>query len=132
MDVVKLSDEMITFIKVIAIFFLLFLLFVFILAILQCCCSIELNICFNNRNKNKCRKIMKTKKWNKCKDKECNICLEDFDEKKKIKSLRCGHLFHKTCILNSLSQKQECPVCRQNVKKAKKLSVRETKLILYY
>lgn len=45
---------------------------------------------------------------------ECAICLDPLrDGVVKIK--RCGHAFHKSCIIDALSHKSTCPVCRNNV-----------------
>ena len=45
----------------------------------------------------------------------CNICLTEFDDGEKVRTLPCFHLFHSTCIDNWLSRKPECPVCRSVV-----------------
>ena len=46
----------------------------------------------------------------------CNICLSEFDEGEKIRTLPCFHSFHCKCIDNWLNRKAECPVCRSSVK----------------
>ena len=43
----------------------------------------------------------------------CAICLSDMDSEKK--TLRCGHQFHESCILEWLSRSSTCPHCRRNV-----------------
>lgn len=45
----------------------------------------------------------------------CNICLSEFDEGEKIRTLPCFHSFHTQCIDNWLNRKAECPVCRSPV-----------------
>lgn len=45
----------------------------------------------------------------------CNICLSEFDEGEKIRTLPCFHSFHCNCIDNWLNRKAECPVCRSSV-----------------
>ena len=54
----------------------------------------------------------------KINEKECSVCLEDFDNTKQICQLvQCTHLFHKICIINwyNISNKLSCPFCRCSV-----------------
>lgn len=46
-------------------------------------------------------------------DDNCVICLESL-KNKKISKMRCGHIFHDTCIKEWLdsSSYQNCPICR--------------------
>lgn len=45
----------------------------------------------------------------------CSICLTDLDSEASVSSInRCGHFFHKDCITHWLSQKLNCPLCRQH------------------
>ena len=46
----------------------------------------------------------------------CAICLCEFENEKK--TLRCGHQFHESCILEWLSRSSTCPHCRKNVGRA--------------
>ena len=48
------------------------------------------------------------------KDCECSICLSDM-KNKKVKYLRCGHVFHIRCINKWLNSKQCCPICRTRI-----------------
>ena len=48
-------------------------------------------------------------------DKECTICLEDFNENEKIYGLKCNHYYHKKCIDDWLKKHQTCPLCRLNL-----------------
>ena len=54
-----------------------------------------------------------------CSDKDCSICLEPLtktDNKNMIPvKLKCGHIFHYTCINKWHGSKQECPMCRRLV-----------------
>jgi hypothetical protein len=50
----------------------------------------------------------------------CTICLLDIESNSK--KLDCGHKFHKICIKRWLSIKDNCPICRSKVNKAKKSS----------
>jgi hypothetical protein len=45
--------------------------------------------------------------------KVCSICFESPEFNEKF-HLRCGHLFHKTCITKWLSLSNKCPNCKQN------------------
>lgn len=55
----------------------------------------------------------------KINNKDCSICLEDFDNTKQICQLvQCPHLFHKNCIISwyNISNQFSCPYCRCTVK----------------
>ena len=58
-----------------------------------------------------------TKPFNKAEGSadSCNICLTEFDQGEKVRTLPCFHLFHLKCIDNWLNRKPECPVCRLKV-----------------
>lgn len=83
-----------------------------------------------------CSSLMRTKHAAKCREIECSVCLEEFDNNEKIKALKCGHEYHKKCILESLKHKEECPVCKQSVYFGKKLMLPkrtiENKFIYYF
>lgn len=42
----------------------------------------------------------------------CSVCLEDFKLGNRANKLRCGHVFHRTCVTPWLLMKNTCPVCR--------------------
>ncbi|TID23804.1 Zinc finger RING-type protein [Venturia nashicola] len=46
----------------------------------------------------------------------CLVCLSDFEDKEEARKLiRCGHLFHKECIDQWLTEgRNSCPLCRGN------------------
>jgi len=44
----------------------------------------------------------------------CTICCEDLKDKATL--LPCGHLFDKDCIMPWLTQHNQCPVCRFELK----------------
>lgn len=49
-------------------------------------------------------------------DKNCAICLDDFDSDETLyQSPHCKHFFHKACFLVWLERSDNCPICRQNV-----------------
>jgi hypothetical protein len=47
---------------------------------------------------------------------ECAICYCEYqkDEKDVVK-IKCGHIWHKSCIQKWVAQKDHCPLCRKNV-----------------
>ena len=45
-------------------------------------------------------------------DSTCPICMAPYDDQKQIIVFHCGHLFHQSCILSSLTQSMKCPFCR--------------------
>ena len=53
-----------------------------------------------------------------CSNVECSICLSQLNECKDddVVSIKCGHLFHKKCILQwTCTGKVICPLCRANI-----------------
>lgn len=44
----------------------------------------------------------------------CPICLVEYEDGDEVRTLSCGHLFHKDCIDQWLSEHTSCPGCRQN------------------
>ncbi|XP_019098773.1 PREDICTED: probable E3 ubiquitin-protein ligase XERICO, partial [Camelina sativa] len=52
----------------------------------------------------------------KCKkqaDNECSVCLSKFEGDSEINKLKCGHLFHKTCLEKWIDYWNiTCPLCR--------------------
>ena len=51
------------------------------------------------------------------KDKDCNICLEQYELNNNIKILPCKHFFHKNCIKEWLcNEKINCPICRKDIR----------------
>ncbi|KAJ4880919.1 putative E3 ubiquitin-protein ligase XERICO [Raphanus sativus] len=59
---------------------------------------------------------MKFESLCKCKkqaDNECSVCLSKFEEDSEINKLKCGHLFHKTCLEKWIDYWNiTCPLCR--------------------
>ena len=46
---------------------------------------------------------------------KCIICMEEFQEKERIKYLPCGHLFHHDCIRQWLLKEKSCPFCKSEI-----------------
>ncbi|XP_054551765.1 dentin sialophosphoprotein-like isoform X2 [Talpa occidentalis] len=47
--------------------------------------------------------------------KSCSICLTEFTEGNKIRTLPCAHEYHVHCIDRWLSENTTCPICRREV-----------------
>lgn len=47
---------------------------------------------------------------------ECRVCLSEFEEGEKVRSLKCNHTFHRDCLDKWLQQNwATCPLCRKHV-----------------
>jgi len=42
----------------------------------------------------------------------CIVCMCDIEENEECKKLKCGHMFHSSCIDSWLKRTLECPMCR--------------------
>ena len=66
---------------------------------------------------------IKTYKFNKDNDDsslKCTICMDYCKEGEEVCELKCGHKFHKDCIIPYLKDyNYKCPICRKEVGKAK-------------
>ncbi|KAK3437647.1 hypothetical protein EUGRSUZ_C02338 [Eucalyptus grandis] len=45
----------------------------------------------------------------------CSICLEELDEKYRVKEISCSHLLHNRCIVKWLERNNSRPLCRGKV-----------------
>ena len=45
----------------------------------------------------------------------CNICLEEYIDGDKLKTLPCLHFFHASCIEKWLKSVNKCPICKETV-----------------
>ncbi len=55
-------------------------------------------------------------KYDNRKEKECAICLDEFIGTDMIKSFnKCGHIFHKKCLLDFLKKSNYCPICKHDL-----------------
>jgi len=50
------------------------------------------------------------------KNKDCSICLLDFEDEHLVSLTKCNHLFHNHCITEWSRYKKDCPICRENLK----------------
>ena len=49
-------------------------------------------------------------------EKNCSICLSDYDDEDRIViNLKCKHIFHKTCIKEWGKVSTNCPICRNEM-----------------
>jgi hypothetical protein len=48
-------------------------------------------------------------------DKDCCICLSEFEDDCEVSILMCNHILHKDCMIEWGKYKQSCPVCREEV-----------------
>jgi hypothetical protein len=48
---------------------------------------------------------------------KCSICLESATKESELVVAKCGHIFCKACLEQSLQVKRECPNCRKNIPK---------------
>jgi hypothetical protein len=49
--------------------------------------------------------------------KDCSICLTDFEKENMVSVTLCKHVFHHDCIKEWTHYKSNCPVCREELKK---------------
>lgn len=49
-------------------------------------------------------------------DATCCICMENYMETNVLRTLACGHCFHKDCVDKWLRQKATCPICQRDCK----------------
>jgi len=45
----------------------------------------------------------------------CSVCLEDFADGERIRTLPCDHTFHAPCIDMWLGQNRACPICKRDI-----------------
>ena len=48
-------------------------------------------------------------------DTECIICLDSFKSEEHATLVRCGHMYHTTCLYRWFVKKKTCPICDINV-----------------
>ncbi|KAL1206600.1 E3 ubiquitin-protein ligase MPSR1 [Cardamine amara subsp. amara] len=57
-------------------------------------------------------KIYKRKRKTSSNYDKCTICLENYDSKREVVTLPCGHIFDNQCIVEWLGIGHVCPLCR--------------------
>jgi hypothetical protein len=60
---------------------------------------------------------LKTVKLNEIEEKDCPICLDEYNCQSQIILLPCLHSFHSSCIKKWLSKNVTCPICRKDINK---------------
>ena len=55
-------------------------------------------------------------KYQNREEKECAICLGDFQGIDILKAFyKCDHIFHKKCLLDWLKKHNDCPYCKHDL-----------------
>lgn len=54
---------------------------------------------------------------------DCGICYEKLGDDREIIATKCGHLYHKVCIMEWLQRSLSCPECRQPVRKGELIAI---------
>lgn len=62
----------------------------------------------------KCKKTKRISSENLL-NKECSICLDNYNPTDKIIKLPCNHIYHQKCINEWFSKSKSCPMCRINI-----------------
>mmetsp|Transcript_79849 Transcript_79849/g.171133 ORF Transcript_79849/g.171133 Transcript_79849/m.171133 type:complete len:323 (-) Transcript_79849:7-975(-) len=57
-------------------------------------------------------------------NKECCICIAEFDDKSEIRRTYCGHCFHSKCLTGWLKVNHTCPLCRSDLTVDSKVACR--------
>ena len=65
-----------------------------------------------NIEKQKYKDLDNLKKEN---NKDCSVCITDFEDEDDVSITTCGHIFHNSCIVEWGKYKQECPNCRKEL-----------------
>eukprot|EP00906_Rhabdomonas_costata_P016194 RCo023238 len=47
---------------------------------------------------------------------QCSICLEEFAAQQEVRSLPCGHLYHKPCVDRWFGVDPRCPICKADIR----------------
>jgi len=45
----------------------------------------------------------------------CSVCLEEYAEGDRVRTLPCGHQFHSRCVDRWLQNNRACPICKKEV-----------------
>lgn len=44
---------------------------------------------------------------------QCMICMDEFKDQEKVKQIKCGHIFHKECLVQWILNQNNCPICNK-------------------
>ena len=44
--------------------------------------------------------------------KSCCICMTEFEEEDDLMVIKCAHEMHYSCLVDSLTNNKECPICK--------------------
>ena len=87
-----------------------------LLMMISCCLAANLHEYYSNKRITPIRKPLilnnKEVKDNELLKEGCVICLEKYQKKEKVITLRCNHMFHQTCIEEWFKNGKSCPLCR--------------------
>ena len=87
-----------------------------LLMMIFCCLGANLHEYYSNRRITSIRKPLilnnKEVKDNELIKEGCVICLEKYQKKEKVITLRCNNMFHQTCIEEWFKNGKSCPLCR--------------------
>ena len=59
-------------------------------------------------------------------DRNCCICLGDYENDDKLRELPCLHTFHADCIDKCLKTNKKCPLCQQDIDKTPKVTLKRS------
>lgn len=66
-------------------------------------------VIYNDKNLNKLEPNYENR------NKNCSICIKDYENGEKIRYLPCKHSFHQNCVDYWLSLKNACPLCKGKI-----------------
>ena len=49
------------------------------------------------------------------KEKQCSICMEEYQDDSKVSKPDCLHLFHENCLKKWIEINKSCPICRCDI-----------------
>ena len=67
----------------------------------------EMGICFDTASTTGCAGSTSAE--------SCSVCLEEYAEGDRMRTLPCGHQFHSRCIDRWLQNNRACPICKKDV-----------------
>ena len=46
---------------------------------------------------------------------ECIICLQEYNDNETVSLIKCGHMYHTTCLYTWFLTKKVCPLCDDRI-----------------